>query len=216
MSVNPSGESDSNSAKADFLKHAQAGSNSSLGQLFEAYRGYLWMLADAELGTDLKVKASPSDLVQDSFLEAKRNFPEFDGKTPAEFQAWVRRTLLNNVADVGREYRGTEKRDISREVAGTADQAGDSSAAIAGDDSSASSVAMNHEQLDAVRDAIRKLPVHYQDVIQWRSYELQTFEEIGERMNRSAEAARKLWVRAVELLQQKLDSPNASTAVGSG
>lgn len=104
---------------AALLLAAQAGSNSSLGLLLQGYRDYLNLLADEELGPAIKVKASASDLVQDSFLEAKRDFGQFTGQSTEEFQAWLRRLLLNNVANVIRNFQGTEKRDISRETPGT-------------------------------------------------------------------------------------------------
>ena len=67
------------------LLNAQAGSNSSLGQLLQGYRDYLSLLADEELGSAIKVKASASDLVQESFLEAKRDFGQFTGQSTEEF-----------------------------------------------------------------------------------------------------------------------------------
>ncbi len=197
------------------LTAAQAGSNSSLGQLLQSYQNYLNLLADEELGSAIKVKASASDLVQDSFLEAKRDFGQFTGQSTEEFQAWLRRLLLNNVANVIRSYQGTEKRDISREVpASRCDP--DETGPLAGEDRTASSIVMKNELLDALQLAIQKLPGHYQDVIRWRNYDRASFEDIGTRLERSAEAARKLWVRALELLQQKLDASHEAGPVRSG
>ena len=197
------------------LLAAQAGSNSALGQLLQGYRDYLNLLADEELGADVRVKAGASDLVQDSFLEAKRDFGQFTGKSSEEFQGWLRRLLLNNVANVIRSYRGTDKRDISREApAALSDLNGTRS--LAGKGKTASSIVMKNELLDALQMAIRKLPGHYQAVIQWRNYDRASFEDIGRRLERSVEAARKLWVRAVELLQQELDAPHEASPVGSG
>lgn len=208
-------ESDSENQDAALLLAAQAGSNNSLGQLLQSYRDYLNLLADEELGAEIKAKASASDLVQDSFLEAKRDFGQFTGTSPEEFQAWLRRLLLNNVANVIRSYKGTEKRDVSRE---TPAQQCDCNVtwSLTGQDKSASSIVMKNELLDALQLAIQKLPEHYQDVIQWRNYDRASFEDIGQRLGRSAEAARKLWVRAVELLQQELDATHEASPAGSG
>lgn len=199
---------------AALLLAAQTGSNSSLGQLLQGYRQYLNLLADEELGSAIKVKASASDLVQDSFLEAKRDFGQFTGQSPEQFQGWLRRLLLNNVANVIRSYQGTEKRDISREKpAGHCDL--NATTPLAGESKTASSIAIKNELLDALQIAIRELPGHYQDVIRWRNYDRASFEDIGLRLERSAEAARKLWVRAVELLQQELDASHEAGPVGS-
>ncbi len=215
MSVFKTFETDSENRDVGLLRAAQAGSNSSLGQLLHSYRDYLSLLADEELGPAIKVKAGASDLVQDSFLEAKRDFGQFTGESPQEFQAWLRRLLLNNVANVIRSYQRTEKRDVSRE---TSAEQGDliGTNRLAGKDKTASSILMQNELLDALQTAIQKLPEHYQDVIQWRNYDRASFEDIGQRLERSAEAARKLWVRAVEMLQQELDAPHEASAIRSG
>jgi RNA polymerase sigma-70 factor (ECF subfamily) len=207
--------SDSENRTLNLLLEAQAGSNSSLGQLLQGYSAYLNLLASEELGSDIKVKASASDLVQDSFLEAKRDFGQFTGKSTQDFQAWLRRLLLNNVANVIRRYHGTEKRNISREIPAAY---GDLNRMplTADEGRTASSIVMKNEQLDALQLAVQKLPGHYQDVIQWRNYDRASFEDIGQRLERSAEAARKLWARAVELLQQELDATHEASAVRSG
>ena len=215
MSIMEACLSDSERQTLILLMEAQAGSNSSLGQLLQGYSAYLNLLASEELGSDIKVKTSASDLVQDSFLEAKRDFGQFTGKSPQDFQAWLRRLLLNNVTNVIRSYHGTEKRDISREIPAVH---GDLNRMplIADRGRTASSIVMKNEQLDALQLAIQKLPGHYQDVIQWRNYDRASFEDIGQRLERSAEAARKLWARAVELLQQELDATHEASAVRSG
>lgn len=220
MSVSRSSEPDSAHGGSEFheaglLLAARAGSNSSLGQLLQQYQNYLSLLADEELGPAIRAKASPSDVVQNSFLEAKRDFEQFTGNTPEEFRAWLRRLLLNNVADVIRSYQGTEKRDILREVqTENLDRRGLD--AFEGGVGTPSSIVMKNEQVESLREAIEKLPGHYQDVIRWRNYDRASFEEIGQRLERSAEAARKLWVRAVELLQQELDTSHEADAERSG
>jgi DNA-directed RNA polymerase specialized sigma24 family protein len=47
-------------------------------------------------------------------------------------------------------------------------------------------------------------------VLQLRYQQDLTFEQIATVINRSAEATRKLWARAVASLQQQLEGPNAS------
>ncbi|MCA9009274.1 MAG: sigma-70 family RNA polymerase sigma factor [Planctomycetaceae bacterium] len=214
MSVVETRESEPELRLVALLQDARQGSNCSLGQLLQAYRDYLSLLADEELGSDIKVKASVSDLVQESFLEAKRDFGQFKGTSPQDFQAWLRRLLLNNVANVIRSYRGTGKRDVSREVAYFDGEY--RKHLFAGEQQSPSSMVVKNERFDALAAAMKRLPEHYQEIIQCRNYERLSFDDIGKRMGRSAEAARKLWARAVELLQQELDEIDDTITRGSG
>src|SRR5947209_965583 len=98
------------------LRAARTGSREALGQALEACRLYLLRIAREELDSVLQAKASASDLVQETFLEAQRDFPKFQGRTEAELLAWLRQALLHNLANLERQYRATAKRRVTREV----------------------------------------------------------------------------------------------------
>jgi RNA polymerase sigma-70 factor (ECF subfamily) len=51
------------------------------------------------------------------------------------------------------------------------------------------------------------LPEDYRRVLVWRYREERSFEEIGQLLKRSANAAQKLWLRAIERLRQELETP---------
>src|SRR5262245_6155605 len=99
-----------------WLAAARAGSPEALGQVLETFRGYLLLVADRELDPELRAKGGASDLVQDTFLEARRDFAGFHGSSEEELRAWLRRVLLNNVANFTRQYRQRAKREVAREV----------------------------------------------------------------------------------------------------
>jgi RNA polymerase sigma-70 factor (ECF subfamily) len=120
--------------------------------------------------------------------------------------AWLRRVLLNNVANLTRQ-QGGETREVGREVPPT----GPLNLATRSEPLAPGSLpgggVMAREQAEAVERAFRGLPEEDRQVIQLRQRDKLSFEEIGERMDRSAEAARKLWARAVERLQQEMAGP---------
>ena len=59
------------------LAEARRGHGDCLGALLELYRNYLHLLARVEIGRRLQGKLDASDLVQETFLEAHRNFARF-------------------------------------------------------------------------------------------------------------------------------------------
>jgi RNA polymerase sigma-70 factor (ECF subfamily) len=59
------------------LASARAGHPTALGQLLEMYSNYLRLLARTLLRSGLPAHLEPSDLVQETFLEAYRDFPRF-------------------------------------------------------------------------------------------------------------------------------------------
>jgi RNA polymerase sigma-70 factor (ECF subfamily) len=184
------------------IAEARAGSPNSLGLALDACRAYLLKAAEEELDADLRVKVSASDVVQQTLLHAVRGFDGFRGNTEAELLAWLRRQLLNNLVNTARLYREAGKRRLSREVAldtGASSCAGrlDPSADI----SSPSEHAIAQEEREALEHAMQKLPDDYRRVLELRYQHERSFEEIGTEMGLTANAARKLWARAIKRLQ---------------
>lgn len=191
------------------LAAARAGSKEALGEALEACRGYLLLVAQRELDPNLQAKGGASDLVQETFLEAQRDFPRFVGQSEDELLAWLRQMLMNNLFNFTRRYRTTAKRMVGREVTLPTDSSSTAPAPsppAAGP--SPSGLAMENEQAQALARAMARLPEDYRQAILLRYQEARTFEEIGELMQRSPNAARKLWLRAVERLQDELDAPD--------
>jgi RNA polymerase sigma-70 factor (ECF subfamily) len=193
---------------AQWLPAARAGSREALGRVLEAARQYLVSIARQELDPDLRAKNSPSDLVQETFVEAQCAFGHFQGDTEAELLAWLRQLLLHRVGKLRRHYRDTQKRRLAREVALGGDSTSNGPAeGLAANMLSPSGQAMEHEQDQVLQAALRRLPDDYRQVISLRYQEQLPFEEIGRLLQRSPEAARKLWARAVERLHEELDPP---------
>jgi RNA polymerase sigma-70 factor (ECF subfamily) len=197
---------DSGADAARFLA-AQAGSREALGQVLEACRAYLLLIAQQELEPALQAKGGASDLVQQTFLEAQRDFVRFQGTTHEELLAWTRRLLLNNLANFRRDYQ-RDKRRVTREVAlpgGDSESRPDGG--LPAGTPTPSVEAMRDEQRQALERAVERLPEDYRRVVQLRYREERSFEEIAALMQRSPNAVRKLWARAIERLQQELEAP---------
>lgn len=192
------------------IEAAHRGSREALGQLLATCRQYLLLVANQELDADLRGKLGPSDLVQNTFLEAQRAFGRFHGQTEADLLAWLRRILLRNLADAVRNYRLTGKRQLSREVALTEAPVQKLQAAVASEADSPRSRLVARERDEDLHQALQQLPEPARQVVQWHNYERCSFEEIGRRLGRSAEAARKVWVRALKHLQQTLERRDES------
>ena len=187
---------------------ARAGSTSCLGRLLTLYSNYLKLLIAAQLDDRLRVRVSPSDIVQETFFEAHRDFHQFRGQSTGEFVAWLRRILVNNLLHVVEQHLLAEKRDVRREV--SLEQMGkrlEQSTArleslLAGPGDSPSGHAQRNEQEIMLADALAELPGDYRQVILLRHVEGLRFEEVAIRMDRSSGAVRMLWLRALERLRK--------------
>ena len=175
--------------------------------MLEAYRGYLTFLARLQLGRRLRGKVEPSDLVQEAFLEAHRDFDAFRGATSAELLSWLRQVLAHNLANQVRRFQGTRRRDVrlERQLAAELDESSRAlDGALAADGSSPSQQAARRELAVILAGALEQLPDDHRDVIVLRHIEGLTFPEVAVRMGRSLDVVKKLWPRALGRLRRLL------------
>ena len=183
------------------LAAARGGSPEALGQVLELCRRYLLEIANAELAAPLQSKAGASDLVQETFLEAQRIFPRFQGDSPVELRAWLRAILLNKVGTFSRQF-GTAKRQVGLEIGLNTDSSHQVQPPAA--TATPSSIIAREEQEAMVSAALERLPEHYRQVIVWRQMDNVSFDEMARRLDKSVDAVRKLWFRAIQQLQREL------------
>lgn len=112
---------------------------------------------------------------------------------------------MNKLADFSRRYQSTDKRRIDQEIAIDA-VSGDSKPglSLSAEQSTPSSQMMHDEQSQALARALQRLPEHYRQVLVWRQWDDLSFEEIAQRLNRSVDSVRKLWLRGLERLQEEM------------
>jgi len=189
------------------LQQARSGNEKALGQLLESYTRYLTLLARVQIGRRLQGKVDPSDVVQETFLEAHRQIANFRGNSEGELVAWLRRILAGQIALTLRRFLGTKGRDLKleRELAAQLDQSSEIlDGGLVASNSTPSQHASRREQALLLADALDRLPEDYREVIILRHLEGLSFAEVSQRMERSEDSVQKLWVRALANLRRSL------------
>lgn len=189
------------------LEQARAGDRAALGDLLGSYTGYLTLLSRVQIGRRLQGKVEPADVIQEVFLEAHRQFPQFRGTSEAEFTSWLRRILAGTLALVCRRFLGTKARDVKleQELGAQLDQSADAmDRNLAASISTPSQRASRREQAVLLAEALDKLPENYREVIILRNLEGLPFAEVAQRMNKSEDSVQKLWVRGLVSLRQAM------------
>ena len=190
------------------IEQARGGDPAAVGRLLELYRNYLKLVARSLVGAALRVKVEPSDLVQETFLKAHREFGGFAGQREHELVAWLRRILARTVADqvkhhrrMGRDLLRQESLDQLLERSDTAVHR-----ALASHSASPSNGAVRREQAVLLADAVDRLPPDYREVFILPTLEHVPLGDIAARMGRSEGAVRMLWTRAVVRLNEMLEN----------
>jgi RNA polymerase sigma-70 factor (ECF subfamily) len=172
----------------------------------ERFRDYLRLLAELHLDRRLQAKLDASDVVQQTLLEAHRDLDKFRGQTEEELAAWLRQTLVHNLANAARDF-GRDKRDVRRERS-LEDSIGHSSyrleAWLASGDSSPSHRADRNEQLRLLADALAELPPAQHEVVVLRYLHAWPIADVARHIDRTPPAVAGLLHRALVQLRGKL------------
>ena len=200
-----------NRSPQQLLEAARRGTNDGLGALLQCYRNYLTLLARTQMGRQLQARVSPSDVVQETMLEALQDFERFRGSTEREFVVWLRQILINNLMRFVETHVRTAKRDVRREISmeqwmPTMDGTADGLNQLAAMSLSSPSAAANRREIGVVvADCLAKLPAHYREVIVLRNLRGLSFEEVARNTGRSAGSVRMLWMRAIDQFRVLLE-----------
>lgn len=189
------------------IERARQGDAPALEQLLALYRRYLGFLARGGLEGALGAKADPSDVVQESLVAAFEHFAQFRGVTEAELIAWLRQILARSLATLTRRYRGTAARDLAREqaIAGALDRSSHALGnLVPARGPTPTQEVRRRERSVILADALAALPEDHREVVTLKVFRQLKWDEVGAEMDRSADAVRMLWGRAIKKLAARL------------
>ncbi len=172
---------------AELIRRARDGVEGALGSLLNHYRTYLLLLARLQISRRLQSKASDSDLVQETLLEAHRCFSDFRGGTEPELLAWLRQILCSRLSMLVRRF-STQRRTVALEsqLRAELDQSADDlQGHLAAHSDTPSREAVRHEQGVLLARALYELPSDYREAIILHHFEGLPFDQIASRMRQN-------------------------------
>ena len=196
---------------ASRLSRAKCADDRHRHALLESYRNYLMLLASIRSDRKLRSKLGDSDLVQETLIQANRDFHQFRGASEAELTGWLRAVMTNKKALLARRYYGTEARDprleehLQDEIDKSSQQL---DRAFVSGGASPSHVAAGRERAVLLADALAALPEHYREVVVLHHVQGYTLPEVAKAMDRSVDSVKKLWARAMVQLRTSLKRLN--------
>jgi RNA polymerase sigma-70 factor (ECF subfamily) len=101
------------------LEQATAGDAGTLGVLLTRHRERLRRLVDGRMDARLRGRVDPSDVLQETFLEAAERFPQYlDEGKPVPFFLWLRFLTTQQLALVHRVHLQVKARSVLKEEQG--------------------------------------------------------------------------------------------------
>jgi RNA polymerase sigma-70 factor (ECF subfamily) len=178
-------------ADTNLLELARAGSPVAYWKLVEGYRPYLKAVALNVLRG--RLPSDGSDVVNDSLTIAFERLRQFQGSQADVFLGWVAAIVRNKALQL---LKGIVNIAPLPEGA-------DGAEVLPGSSSGPDARANKREQAARLMAALHRLRDDHRLVIELRNLRELSFREVGQRMGRSEDAVRQLWVRAMDKLKEE-------------
>lgn len=186
------------------LVRIQAGEREAFEEFFARHRPFLRRLVELRMHSRLRGRLDPSDVVQETQLDAFRQLPDFLKRQPMPFRLWLRKTVQERLRMIERQHLEATKRAVGRERP-LAD--GSSSFAQRQPAASDPSPSQQFSQLELalrVREATSQLPELDREILLIRTFEGLSYSEVGYILEIDPATARKRHGRALLRLYQNL------------
>jgi RNA polymerase sigma-70 factor (ECF subfamily) len=189
----------------ELISSARDGDAEALGMLLERERATLRVLAQRAMDARLSRRVDPSDVVQQTFLEAQRDFVDFRGKDGAEWDAWLQQILEHNVSELVEKHIFARKRRVN------AERSLDDSKLhrpalrdiLAADGSSPSHRSIRAEDAAQMAEMIQTLPNDQREAMRLRYLEGRSLQRMADHFGRSQGAVAGLLRRGLQQLRSR-------------
>lgn len=191
------------------LQRAAAGDQAGWGELLARHRDRLKRMVALRLDRRLQGRIDPSDVIQESCLEAAERLAEYVRNPSMPFFLWLRFLTGQKLVELHRHHLGTQMRDAVREISlhrGTLPAT--SSAALAaqllGHATRPSEAAMRAEMKIRLQEALNGMDPLDREVLALRHFEQLSNAETAKVLGLQESAASKRYVRALKRLKEIL------------
>jgi RNA polymerase sigma-70 factor (ECF subfamily) len=188
------------------LRRAREGEQAALDVLYERVAGRLLAFIRLRLGRSLRAQLESRDILQATFLKSFEHLHQFEQSDTGSLMAWLARIAENEIRDRA-DYQHRQRRDARLEVPLETAHAN-----VAAAMRSALTQVLQDERAERLEAALESLEPHYREIIILRSFEELSFREIGTRLDKSEDASRMLYSRAMAALTMRM----AADEAGSG
>lgn len=203
------------SADDDLKQRLAAHDAAALGELLQVKRAPLMAFIERQLGSALRRRVEPDDVLQETSAEAVRSLPGTDLSQRDPF-GWLCQIAERKIIDLHRRHFGAQKRDAGREVPLGSSGSDTHSPALINMlvmSMTTPSQAFSRDAREMrLADAIAQLPKDQRDALRMRYVENLPSKQIAEQLGKTDAAVRVMLTRSLKKLQELLgdDAPRTS------
>jgi RNA polymerase sigma-70 factor (ECF subfamily) len=169
---------------------ALEGNPSARTRLLERLRPRIVLWVSSRLSSQLREVVDAEDVAQEILISVHRGLDDFEDRGDRAFFAWLFTIARHRINDLS-DYVKAEKRKPIEPIGVSPTTPGQA--------------AIRSEEFERLREALLCLPDDYRRVIELRRLEERDTKEVAAEMDRSENAVRILYYRALQSLRQFLD-----------
>lgn len=201
----------SNSITDALLRRVEEGDQQARDDLLQLYRDRLHRMVDLRLNRRVAKRVAPSDVVQETMIDASAKLPDYLEHRPVAFYPWLRKIAWEKLIQAHRRHLDVAKRSVRREepqMALTDESIHELASVFATSQTSVHQAMVRGEMLDRVHRTLEQLKPMDREVLVMRYLEQLSTGEIAETLDISLAAVKMRHARALQRLQQILGGGN--------
>jgi len=196
------------SDEAELSRRAASGDSAAMAALFSRYRTKLKVMVRLRLDRRLQGRVDPSDILQETYLDASQRMAQYANQPGLPFFLWLRFLTAQRMLITYRQHLGTKMRDANVEVSmfrgGMKAVATSIAEELLAGLSSPDQAAIRHEQRLQLQDALNRMDETDREVLVLRHFEELSNHQVAQVLELSKTAASNRYVRALKRLREIL------------
>jgi RNA polymerase sigma-70 factor, ECF subfamily len=192
----------------ELVRQASRGDQAAVAELLQRHRGRLRQMVRMRMDPRIRGRLDPSDVIQETFMTASQQLPQYLQTRPLPFYLWLRRIAWQKLGHAHEQHLDAKKRTIRREQSyswGTSDHSAMQIAkVIAAGLTSPSAAAVQKETRERVRAALDELPETDREILLQRYVEQLSIKEIATVLESTDAAVYKRHTRALQKVHRAL------------
>lgn len=181
---------------SNLLNEARLG-QPAFDRLFTRHRDALRMSVSLRFDPALRARLDPSDVVQDTQMEAFRRLPEYLERQPMPFHVWLRKMAHERLIMMRRKHLGAACRAVGSELPLPEQSSVMLAKNLLANEQSPSHQVEAAELAQRVRIALSQLPDHDREILLMRTFEMLAYDDIACVLEIEPATARKRYGRAL-------------------
>ena len=192
-----------------WLAGLRRGDADALAALLDYYRPRLRQMLRLRMDRQLAARVDPSDVIQEVYLDAKRQVQAYLQEPKVDFYVWLRGLAGQRLSNVRRQHLGAKCRTAWREVSLPAESSLLLAQQLLAGGTSPSRALLKKELRRRVQQALEQLPPDDREVILMRHFEEMSNWEVAQAIGLSKSGATMRYGRALFRLKEILLSDSS-------